>query len=150
MNPFALSSGDYSAFMNDIGSSLYQLPSWGGIVQWRARYVLAFAKVDGTWALTDISGGIPAASAPGGVVPVEALLHDVPRVETPAWQVFFYSLPGNIYDVATERAAQLAAAAERTGEVIGNVGGSILGPLIPVAVIAAVVLAVMYLPRSRS
>ena len=147
MNPFPLSSSDYSAFMNEVGPSLNALPSWGGIIQWHTRYVLAFNDANGNWRLTDISGGVPADSAPGGVVPIAALLHDIPRVETPAWEVFLYTLPGNILQVATERAQQLASAA-------ANVADAAIKPLIPdlmpLAIAALAILAFMYLPKSRS
>lgn len=143
MTPFPLSSTDYSQFMDEAGPALGGLPTWGGIVEWRRRYVLAFYDAVGQWHLTDISDGVPTAH---GIVPVSALLSNVPRVETPAWQVFLYSLPGNLLQVAEERAAQIATAG---ANVVDAAIKPLLGDLMPLAVVAVAVLAFMYLPRSK-
>jgi hypothetical protein len=144
MNPFPLSASDYSQFMNEAGPALSGLPSWGGIIEWHNRYVLAFYDAVGNWRLTDISGGVPTSR---GTVPISALLSDIPRTETPAWEVFLYTLPGNFLDVATERAGQIAAAG---GSVVDAAIKPLLPDLMPLAVIAVAVLAFMYLPRAKS
>lgn len=155
MNPFPLSSSDYSDFMNEIGPGLSNLPSWGGVIQWRRRYILAFLDAVGNWRLTDITGGIP---VNGEMLPASVLVQDLPTTELGPVGAFLYSLPGNLYAVAVERLQQLKAAGVAVGQAVGETAGDIIAPLAtsltpalgPLALIAVAVLAFMYLPKSSA
>ena len=145
MTPFALSPSDANAFLNEVDThgQLGRLPDWGGIVQWRGRFVLVFKKVDGSYALSDITGGIPDSSVPGGMIPVEALVANTPTTQIGQVEAFLYSLPSNFMDIAKERAIQIAQGAADIAE-----------PLLPafgiVAVLAIATLIFIYAPRPRS
>jgi hypothetical protein len=154
-DPFPLSGDDYNAFMYDLGNTLQWLPSWGGIYQWRNRYILAYVKPDYSAALTDISGGIPDSSVRGGYIPASILVASVPRTETTALEAFFYSLPSNFYAVAKERMAQLSDIAIEAAQTAGNVAAGALNPLgadvlWPIAIGLGAVLVFMYWPKSRA
>jgi hypothetical protein len=143
-NPFPLSKQDYADFVNDVGFyRLSTMPDWGTIFFWRNRYVLAFQKVDDTFALTDISGGIPTTRVASGVIPAEILVHNTPTTQTSTFGVFMFSLPSNFMDIAIEKAKAAAAT-----------GAEIIAPLVPALGITSLiiigVLVFMYAPRPRS
>lgn len=144
MNPFPLSTSDREAFMSSLNwGTLYSLPQWGGIFEWQNRYILVFPKPNGDYALTDVSGGIPDSSVPGGMIPIASVIKNIPKTQTSSLAVFFYSLPSNFMAVAKEDAIAVASGA-----------GEILSPLLPAfsltAIIVLGVLAFIYLPRPRS
>lgn len=137
MIPFPLSEADRQQFIPDVGISyLWALPSWGGIAQWHGRYILVYLRPDGVYALTDISGGIPDSGAPGGVIPVEAIIHNMPTTQTSSVGVFLYSLPANFIESAKEflRGAH-----------------DVIAPVIPdlslIALLGIIGLIVIYAPR---
>lgn len=142
-NPFPLSASDQDAFINDVGvGTLYAMPDWGGIVVWRNRAILAYQKPNGDFALTDISGGIPDAGVPGGMIPATSLVKNMPTQQTSAFGVFVYSLPANFLQVAREDALATTTAI-----------GETIQPLIPALSLTAIlvvgVLIYMYAPRPR-
>lgn len=135
MMPFALSPDERNRFTNDVGQSTFRaLPQWGGIIGWQGRFILAFQKPDFTWALTDVSDGIPSGDT---VIPIATVIGNVPKNQTSTWNVFWYSLPQNFLDVAKESAA-------------AAVQSVVLNPYTDILIIAAIaVFALLYLPRPR-
>lgn len=101
MNPFPLSSSDADQLIGEIGAStLYSFPPWGGIVQWRGRYVLIFQKVDNSFAFSDITGGVPYGST---MIPASALVASTPKTYVSPMITFWSSLPENFMQVAKEK-----------------------------------------------
>jgi hypothetical protein len=145
-DPFPLSAADARQFVGDAGAdALSGLPSWGGIIRWHNRYVLVFPKYDGSFALTDISGGVPDARVPGGMIPITAFVAAVPTQQSSYWETFLYSLPSNFYDVAIERAKQLAEGTEYVAGAVGTAAGALTKPLLENLTVPLIVIGVLFL-----
>lgn len=143
MNPFPLSIGDYQAFVSEVGiDTIYALPQWGGIFNWHGRYILAYVKPAGDFALTDITGGIPDSSVPGGMIPVDSLIRNMPATQTSSLGVFLYSIPANFLQVAKEDAIATA----------GAIGGAIVDSFpvtLPILFVVGALLLLFYGPRPK-
>ena len=156
VNPVPVSGPDVQAILNQYQYKLSSAPPWGTLIVYNGRLILAYNKPDGTWVLTDISGGIPYVNAPNGCIPASVFVTTFSKGEyiSPT-EAFFMSLPSNFVDVALERYHQMIAAGETIATDTGDIVGSVITPLAkpltdllwPLAVVAAVVLAVMYLPK---
>jgi hypothetical protein len=138
-DPFPVSTSDVNKITEAIGANaLYSIPQWGTIIDWYGRTILIFPKVDGTFAFTDISGGIPNINAPGGYIPAEFLKSNTPTVQTASWLVGMYSLPQNFLDVAIERFKQAIAAGKYIVGATGEIVAAGVNPLIqPIADLSA-------------
>ncbi len=144
MMPFPLSDSDHAQFMSDIGwTALAELPQWGGIIEWNGRYILVYQRPDSGYSLTDISGGIPDAGVPGGMIPIQSFIRNISKTQISPLGAFLYSLPANFMQVAKENAI---AAAQGVADIIE--------PLVPdltiLAVIAVAALIFIYAPRPHS
>ncbi len=123
MNPFPLSDSDRSQFISDVGwDALSSIPSWGTIAQWQGRYVLVFQKTDGTYALTDISGGIPDGGVPGGVIPVSVLVDSMSKTG--------YGSVGPIQSVPFFDPFKLHRRCERKSRGVGGCGSRCVETLV--------------------
>ncbi len=144
MNPFALSTADYNQFINEVGGSIGNLPAWGAIVQWRGRYILVFWGADYTLHLTDISGGIPDSSAPGGMIPAASIVATSTSQDSLPGPVtaFIYSIPSNFMQVAREDAVSTA----------GVIGSGIVDSFpvtLPLLAVGLAVVLIMYGPKMK-
>ncbi len=135
VNPFPLSDADRNQLINDVGySALSSMPDWGSIFVWNNRVVLAFRDALGNYRLTDITMGIPVASAPNGVLESSYLIASMPKTQTSSFGVFMYSLPQNFMDIAIEKAK---AAAQTVGEIVQPL-------VLPTGLIVGIAVVVLY------
>lgn len=129
------------------------LPPWGAVIEWGGMDILAFL-------------GAPRDLPDLGLFDVrEVYLTDISDLSD-QWKsqvqpqynqwadVFWYSLPSNIFSVLRDQAVPYAEnVLEEAGKVIGKTAGGILGPVLqplalPLALIG-IVLLFIYLPKPR-
>jgi len=161
--PRPLSNPEWAAFMQSPNPATLNFPPWGGVVNWggTGQYVLCFQMPsDGSWALSDITDGVPWGGAPGGsgVVPVQQYLQTVNSATAPDGSVFWNALPANFMQSAINFAAQAGALATQgvtiTAQTVGQALQSILGgaasglqPLgIPIALVEILII-LFLIPR---
>ena len=160
MNPRPLSNMEYVSFMDSVDPDSLSIPQWGSIVGWDGRYVLAFKRPDGQWALTDVTGGIPWRDQ---MIPIAAVLAEMPvHYEGPT---ALYSLGVSFGDTVARAAAALGyvigwtavevnAAVQAVATSVGQAAGGILAPTVSSLTVPLIAIGIaaliIYLPKPRS